>query len=147
MQNGKVVFVLLASYSVVGIESTVKGDTPFGFVPTLSNGKKGKGKGKEVGKKGQGDGDVAVSHSLRFTVEPSGKRDREDGVGIQGVPGFVERFQVDIPDDVLPWEECELEEERWERYIRERGESQGEKGRIAVQEYLQVSFSDQALLR
>jgi acyl-CoA thioesterase 8 len=136
MQGQKVVFVLMASYAVGGIEGEIKGETPFGFVPTLSDGKaKGKGKGKG-----------AVSHSLTFTVEPSGKREEEgegdgkeaEGKGIDGVPGFMPRFQVDMPDDIVPYEECELEEARWERYIRERGEKQGEKGRKAVQEYLQV---------
>jgi hypothetical protein len=77
MQGQKVVFVLMASYAVGGIEGEIKGETPFGFVPTLSDGKaKGKGKGKG-----------AVSHSLTFTVEPSGKREEEgegDGKEAEG---------------------------------------------------------------
>jgi hypothetical protein len=137
-QDGKLVFVLLASYSTGSVEGSVMGETPFGFIPTL----------KDIATGKPNLARPAFSHSLRFAVESSGKAaskaktlEREDGGGITSVPGFVPRWQIDLVPDVMDWDQSvELEEDRWTRFLENKGGKYTGKARRAVEEYIQVGF-------
>jgi acyl-CoA thioesterase 8 len=148
LQRDKTVFILLASYSVNVIEGGVKGETPFGFIPTSKGMRLGSKKKTEKEKQSEDDDkQVKFSHSLRFTVEPGRSVGREstqqgNGKGVMGhkedTPGFVPQWQIAMPDNLLEWDECEQEEDRWITFLKERGEGYGGKAREAVEEYIQV---------
>ena len=132
-QNGSVVSVLLASFTLPPIALPPFKDgprPPFGFIPTLSN----QSKAPEV---------PGLSHSLRMAVEPNSSVATASKHGLQsqtpGVtfPNYAERFQIEV-GDMLRWDECELEEKRWQRYLDDQGEELKGRARTSVEEYIQV---------
>lgn len=152
-QEGKTVFVLMASYTVPFVGGKKGETTPFGFIPTAPR--------KLDMRPRLGDGDrikrqerSTVSHSLRFAVEPAGYSDLSSGTrGRRGldtaskvqeegnvIPGYQDRWQVTMPEDVLPYAKCEDEVDRWTRYLEGQGEGYEGKKRNAVEEYIQVRF-------
>lgn len=146
-QGEKTVFILVASYALPPISlpplKKDAGSPPFSFIPISA--------GKEKGKK------PALSHSLRFAVEPNTSKGNSNSDGAHqtekqmaalkispthastDIPPFVERFQVAFPEGVLPWAECEDEEARWARFLNTRGGNVAGRRRKAVEEYIQVS--------
>jgi len=87
----------------------------------------GQGEGQGEGE-GEGEGRGHNPLSLKQQPEPVGKID----------PDFSERWQVGMPDGVLKFEDCEMEEERWQRFLDDKGEALKGRSRSAVEEYIQV---------
>ena len=94
----------------------------------------------------------AVSHSLRFALgnaSESGQaqeREKQDSMrtkkqketdDIQSPFGFTPRFQIPFPDDVLSYEECEREENRWVKFLTNKPDLD-KRGRHAIEEYVKV---------
>lgn len=147
IQNGKVIFILAASYTLppIHLPKLESGSTPMSFQPYMKDGN---------GKK------EAVSHSLRFAIDSSDKPKPEDDdlpdtrnvhpvpTGVSngwkdedGKPKarFRQRFQLDFPEDVLLPEDCPEEEERWAKFIEEVTDETNKRKKKIVEEYIQVS--------
>ena len=93
------------------------------------------------------DGQVSgVSLSSIVAVEPNPaatmSRRREDSTTAE--QAFVSRWQIAMPIDVMGFVECELEQDRWQRFADESatGKKLSETARKAVEEYIQVSQLD-----
>ena len=97
-----------------------------------------------------------LSHSLSMAVEPNlaasssrrpkkiGRSSHTQSEKILTTPeqGFVTRWQIAMPSDILGFDECELEENRWQRFADESvltGNELNATARMAVEEYIQVS--------
>ena len=143
-QNQKVVFVLLASFALPPIDLPplrTNQEIPFGFQPT------------------QDKGLPPLSNSLRFAVDPNPstsvafqpKRSLISGSSGAGFSlnaqshlpngmeqGFAERWQISVSKGIMRYEDCELEESRWERFLESKGDELKGKARNAVEEYIQV---------
>lgn len=148
VQNGKVIFILAASYALPPVDlPEVRGTTPFSFTPSLR---------ERVPKEGEEDDKrPAISHSLRFAVDSSDNAPSkvlpynppsngqhgwgENETHSHTVVGFSERYHISFPQDVLPPEECPSEEQRWERFLEIKGKDVSEKRRKLIQEYVRVS--------
>jgi acyl-CoA thioesterase 8 len=127
LQHDKPVFILLASYTLPPIDlPPLKGNaiSPFSFTPTKQ----------------------ALSHSLRFAHGNASERGYEGpstaGPGetdnLAHSLGVAAKFEIPFPDCIAPYEECEEEEFRWERFMQEKM-GEGSRGRTAVAEYIRVS--------
>jgi acyl-CoA thioesterase II len=124
MQRDKPVFILAASFALPPIELPK---------PT---------KVVESGAK------EALSHSLRFALgnaSESGQADKQkekqkqkETDDIQSPFGFSPKFQLEFPEDVLGYEECEKEESRWTKFLKEKADLDG-RGQRAIAEYVRVS--------
>lgn len=88
----------------------------------------------------------ALSHSLRFALgnaSESGQADKrrqkqKETDDIQSPFGFSPKFQIEFPDDVMGYQECEEEESRWAKFLQEKAELDG-RGQRAIGEYIRVS--------
>ncbi len=153
-QKRKVVFVLLASFALppISLPPLKEGPSPpFGFIPTFSN------PSPIVTQKQTNQEVLGLSHSLRFAVEPNPSTRpllesrvvepvfQKPHLSISVVPGYAERWQVPMPEGVMMWDECELEEKRWQRYLDDQGDELKDRGRAAVEEYIQVGSSSNFL--
>jgi acyl-CoA thioesterase II len=92
------------------------------------------------------DAKEALSHSLRFALgnaSESGSDDkrlqqrRRETDDIQSPFGFTPKFQIEFPEGVLSYEECEKEENRWAKFLSDKAELDG-RGQRAIQEYIRV---------
>lgn len=136
IQHDKPVFILIASYTLPPIDlPPLKGGTisPFSFTPTKQ----------------------ALSHSLRFAHGSASESEKGDKNGdgyerpstagpghttddIVRPMGVSAKYEIPFPDCIAPYEECEEEEVRWQRFMDEKM-GEGSKGRRAVAEYIRVS--------
>lgn len=127
LQHDKPVFILIASYTLPPIDlPPLKDNTisPFSFTPTRQ----------------------ALSHSLRFAHGNASESNSElpstAGPGetdaLHRPGGVAAKFEIPFPDCIAPYEECEEEEIRWQRFMDEKM-GEGSKGRKAVSEYVRVS--------
>ena len=122
IQRDRPVFILAASYALPPIELPKSPKAP------------------DPGAK------EALSHSLRFALgnaSESGKEDKQkqkqkETDDIQSPFGFSPKFQIEFPDDVMSYEECEKEESRWTKFLKEKAELDG-RGQRAIGEYIRVS--------
>jgi acyl-CoA thioesterase 8 len=129
IQRDKPVFILAASYTLPPIELPKSPKVP------------------DSGAK------EALSHSLRFALgnaSESGQDDRrnekqkqkqKETDDIQSPFGFLPKFQIEFPDDVMGYEECEQEESRWAKFLKEKAELDG-RGQRAIGEYIRVGTID-----
>lgn len=161
IQNGKVVFILAASYTLppILLPKLETGSTPMSFQPYMPDQKK-----------------EAVSHSLRFAIDSSETKDnrtenqnskarrRDDDMpdtrdvhpvptgvengwredmedGFKRKPKFQQRSQLAFPPDVLPPDECLEEEDRWMKYVQEASDGTSQRRRKIIEEYIQVHCS------
>ena len=121
IQGGREVFVLIASYTT----------PPMVLVPPATTSAESNTP-DDIGK---------LSHELRFALGSRGS-----GVGAEGSSkapsrgtwSFRPRWALSWPSDVVPWEECEEEEVRWQRVLNEKGEGIKGKARTALVEYIAV---------
>jgi acyl-CoA thioesterase II len=94
----------------------------------------------------------ALSHSLRFALGNASESGRDDKQlqkqretdDIQSPFGFTPKFQIEFPDEVLSYEECEKEELRWAKFLSDKAELDG-RGQRAIKEYIRVSRRDLTL--
>jgi acyl-CoA thioesterase II len=124
IQRNKAVFILAASYTLPPIELP---KSPKGPDPAAKE---------------------ALSHSLRFALgnaSESGQGDKDrskqkqkETDDIQSPFGFTPKFQIEFPEDVMGYAECEKEEGRWTRFLEEKAELDG-RGQRAIAEYIRVS--------
>ena len=162
VQGGKVVFVMLASYTVPPVKLPKVGPewTPFSFIPTTGDRIPAEGPDeRETSAKNKGKAkQEAVSHSLAFALqmqqgtEASSSQPEPEAEGYgqrsgveqpsQGgqtqTSGFADRYQLPFPDNLVPWTECVEEEVRWMDFMRQQGARLKGKRRNAVEEYIQV---------
>ncbi|KAK4687359.1 hypothetical protein P7C73_g2754, partial [Tremellales sp. Uapishka_1] len=127
LQRDRPIFILIASYTTppLPLPSHFPASTP-------------------TRRDGDETSEAHLSHSLRFALTPSpspssalsadarGLRDKAE----PPIP-FAESYQIPFPSGLLPWEACEEEEVRWDKFLQQRGESYGGKRRIAVEEYIE----------
>lgn len=125
IQRDKAVFILAASYTLPPI--------------TLPKCPK---------KPEDGAAKEALSHSLRFALgnaSESGQADQERAAtrkkrevdDIQSPFGFTPKFQLEFPEGVLGYEECQQEEDRWLKFLSEK-QQVDKRGRNAIEEYIKV---------
>lgn len=120
IQRDKPVFILAASYTLPPIELPKSPKVP------------------DAGAK------EALSHSLRFALgnaSESGaarKQKQKETDDIQSPFGFSPKFQIEFPEDVMGYEECEQEESRWTKFLSDKAELDG-RGKRAIGEYIRVS--------
>lgn len=150
IQNGKVIFILAASYTVppIHLPKLETGSTPMSFQPYMAEGKAVE------------DKEARVSHSLRFAIDSSDSQAVKDNdvpntrdvhpvpTGVTNgwkngdageVRRYKERYQMPFPEDVLQPEECPEEEERWAKFISEATDETNRRKKRIVEEYIQVS--------
>lgn len=91
----------------------------------------------------------AISHSLRFALgnaSESGQIQQQTVAtkkavdDIQSPFGFTPKFQLEFPEDVLGYDECQQEEDRWLKFLSDK-QDPDRKGRHAVEEYIKVSVT------
>jgi acyl-CoA thioesterase len=138
VQRDKVIFVLIASYTLPpsAMPPLAQSGTPFSFTPMVDTASP---------EEAQTRRSTPVSHSLRFAVEqptsggdhPSQHRGWRGREGTS-IPPFAPRFQIAFPEEVLVPEECEEEEDRWQRFLDEAGQNQTAKRKTSIEEYIQV---------
>jgi acyl-CoA thioesterase 8 len=120
IQRDKPVFILAASYTLPPIELPKSPKAP------------------DAGAK------EALSHSLRFALgnaSESGavrKQNKKETDDIQSPFGFSPKFQIEFPEDVMGYDECEQEESRWTKFLSDKAELDG-RGKRAIGEYIRVS--------
>ncbi|ORX38404.1 thioesterase-like superfamily-domain-containing protein [Kockovaella imperatae] len=136
MQGDKVVAVIMASYSTTSTSTrTVDGVRQ----PSLKSQTTGLIVPSE---------EPSVSHSLRFVIESSSKSsDRNErttkasGTHRYGqggdIPPFQPRYAQPYPDGILPMKQCELEPDRWTKFLSRAESSISPRRRRAVEEYIQ----------
>ncbi|WWD19170.1 acyl-CoA thioesterase II [Kwoniella shandongensis] len=138
-QGDREVFVLLASYTL-----------PPTILPSgLGN------RVAETENEAKDDG-LKVSNSLRFSSPPSTTSSatvknvtpasspiedrrtskRESSSSNNNNPGFQEKYQVPFAEDLLPWEECEEEAVRWQKWMDERGDKFKGNTKTFLEEYI-----------
>lgn len=131
IQRDKPVFILAASYTLPPI---ILPESPEKLDPASA---------KE-----------AVSHSLRFALgnasesgqaqsqaeSSSRTKKQKETDDIQSPFGFTPKFQLAFPEDVLCYEECEREENRWLKFLTDKPDLD-RRGRHAIEEYVKVSSS------
>lgn len=128
IQRDKAVFILAASYTLPPI--------------TLPKCPK---------KPDAADAKEAVSHSLRFALGNASEsghaqeaqssertKEQKETDDIQSPFGFTPKFQIPFPEDVLGWDECEREENRWVKFLTNKPDLD-KGGRHAIEEYVKVS--------
>jgi acyl-CoA thioesterase len=140
VQREKVIFVLIASYTLPpsALPPLAQSGTPFSFTPMVDTASPEEALTRRS---------TPVSHSLRFAVEqptsggdtsphaqPRGWRAKEG----TSIPPFAPRFQIAFPEEVLVPEQCEEEEDRWQRFLDEAGQNQTAKRNTSIEEYIQV---------
>lgn len=144
MQKGRVVFVLIASYTLPPRElpPLKTPGTPFSFTPSLDEGKRTSAATTAPAASDQNENGRFVSYQLRFSLEQLAaevytgippRHSSEHGM----LPPFAPRFQLPFPNDLIPPEECVEEEERWQKFLEDaKGTSmRREKG---IRDYIQV---------
>ncbi|WVR09440.1 acyl-CoA thioesterase II [Kwoniella sp. DSM 27419] len=126
-QAGREVFVLLASYTLPPVP-----------LPVIRDSAPADGSGPSAA----GESRVKVSHSLRFALPQRsaegrgrGDYDARSASGKAG-GGFQATFQVPFPADLLPYEECQEEEDRWTEFLETRAKGWTGKRRRFLEEYV-----------
>ncbi|KAK8854686.1 acyl-CoA thioesterase II [Kwoniella newhampshirensis] len=123
-QGDREVFVLLASYTL----------PPTKLPPNLGGGRAVVHEGES-----QADDGLKVSNSLRFVSSPNVKEITSTSSHTKEVQqdnGFQEKYQAPLPENLLPWEECEEEAVRWQKWMDEKGSRFTGTKRKFLQEYI-----------
>ena len=149
LQEAKVVAMVMASYAVDNMPPwTSSGSIPFAFAPISRSIVERPANATGTTSKLEESGKSSMSHSLRFAVDASADTSKAKAKNVtgtwrrregRGLPDFSPRYALPFPDDVMAWEDCEPEEDRWSRYLETEGRDCPPARRKAIQEYIEVS--------
>ena len=127
-QEGKDVFVLLASYTVSPIALPplpADAETPFGFIPSKNQ--------------LQPDSQLAPGQGTKERLTAPVPTVFAEKARTQASIPFRHKWHIPLIEGISSWEDSEEEEDRWARFLEANGSKISERATSRINEYVRVS--------